>query len=250
MKCGGAGSLGVSHSVRRTNASGFAAPRWYQVNVTGGTVAAAIPQATTWDPDGANVIHRWMPSVALDRAGNLAMGYSTSNATTEFPSIKYAPRLPGDPVNTFSQTEQTFFTGTPSQTGTNRRADLYPSMNASKPGLGSASASSIAVTDGSTTTQNFSLTAAPPSACITDTTQTDFQTGVPSASVDLNTSPGDVTLSNAPAVDQSNTAGTTTGTGFGTPHCCPHPPPPAPPHPLRPACPPPCRRALPHTPPP
>ena len=95
-------------------------------------------------------------------------------------------------------------------------AGMYPSMNASKPGFGSASASSIAVTDGNTTTQNFSLTAAPPSACITDTTQTDFQTGVPSATVDLNTSPGDVTLSNAPAVDQSNTAGTSTGTGFGS----------------------------------
>src|SRR5260221_6004633 len=50
--------------------------------------------------------------------------------------------------------------------------------------------------------------------------QTDFQTGVPSATVDLNTSPGDVTLSNAPAVDQSNTAGTSTGTGFGTPNWC------------------------------
>ena len=30
-------------------------------------------------------------------------------------------------------------------------------------------------------------------------------------------SPGDVTLLNAPTVDQQNTAGTTTGTGFGTP---------------------------------
>ena len=28
---------------------------------------------------------------------------------------------------------------------------------------------------------------------------------------------GDVTLSNAPSIDQQNTAGTTTGTGFGTP---------------------------------
>ena len=53
------------------------------MNVTGGTVAANIPQAATWDPDGANVIHRFMPSLAVDRAGNMALGYSTSSSTTK-----------------------------------------------------------------------------------------------------------------------------------------------------------------------
>jgi len=57
-----------------------------------------------------------MPSLALDRAGNMAMGYSTSS-TTAFPSMAYAGRLAGDPVNTFSQTEQTFFTGTARKRG-------------------------------------------------------------------------------------------------------------------------------------
>lgn len=306
----GVESLWVPHTVRRANTTGFAAPRWYQVDVTGGTVAANLPQATTWDPDGANVIYRFMPSLAVDRAGNMALGYSTSSSTT-FPSMAYAGRLAGDPVNTFSQTEQTMFTGTGSQTGTTRWGDYsamtldpngctfwytneyanpadqtfnhrwltkfgsfgpftgctpfgaggtisgtvttnpggapiqgatvslgnrttttngsgnysftsipagtYPGMTASKPGNNSASASSIAVTDGNTTTQNFSLTAAPASCCFTDTTQSDFQTGV-GTTVDLNTSPGDVTLANTPTVDQQNTAGTTTGTGFGTPN--------------------------------
>src|SRR5205807_3517095 len=122
----GAESLWVSHTVRRGNTSGFAAPRWYQVNVSGGTVASPILQATTWDPDAANVLHRWMPSLALDRAGNLAMGYSTSSSTA-FPSMAYAGRLAADPVNTFSQTEQTFFTGTASQTGSTRWGD-YSAM--------------------------------------------------------------------------------------------------------------------------
>jgi hypothetical protein len=311
---GGTESLWLPHTVRRGNTTGFAAPRWYQVDVTGGNVNANIPQAATWDPDGANVINRFMPSLAIDRAGNMAMGYSTSNGTApNFPSIKYAGRLAADPINTFSQTEQTFFIGTASQTGTTRWGDYsgmtldpdgctfwytteyanpadqtfnhrwltkfgsiqafpgcvpvgaggtvsgtvtvnpggapipgatvqlgvghstttdgagnysftgipagtYPSMTASKPGFFPGSASSIVVTDGGTTTQNFSLTAAPPSACLTDTTQADFQTGVASATLDINSSPGDVTLSNAPASDQANTAGTTTGTGFGTPN--------------------------------
>jgi hypothetical protein len=334
---GGTESLWLPHTVRRpgtcssvcppTQPNGTAAPRWYQVNVTGGTVNLAIPQAATWDPDGASITNRFMPSLALDRAGNMAMGYSVSSAVNEplgtspatnctacvntFPSIMYAGRLAADAVNTFSQTEQTFFVGTASQTGTTRWGDYsgmtldpngctfwytseyanpadqtfnhrwltkfgsfgpfagctpvgaggtvsgtvtvnpggapisgatvnlgarstttdgsgnysftsipagtYPTLTASKPGFVSGSASSIVVTDGGTTTQNFSLTAAPASACLTDTTQADFQTGVASATVDLNTSPGDITLSNAPVSDQANTAGTTTGTGFGTP---------------------------------
>jgi hypothetical protein len=124
---GGVESLWVPHTVRRGNTTGFAAPRWYQVNVTGGTVAASIPQAATWDPDAANVLHRWMPSLAVDRAGNLAMSYSTSSAT-EFPSIRYAGRLASDPVNTFSQTEQTLFAGTASQTTSTRWGDYSSVM--------------------------------------------------------------------------------------------------------------------------
>src|SRR5258705_2664476 len=112
----GVESLWTPHTVSRA-AGGLAAPRWYQVNVTGGTVAGAIPQAATWDPDAANTINRFMPSLALDRAGNMALGYSTSNNTTEFPSIKYAGRLSTNPANTLSLTAQIFFTGTASQTG-------------------------------------------------------------------------------------------------------------------------------------
>ena len=86
---GGVESLWATHTVRRANTTGFAAPRWYQVNVTGGTSRRTSPQAATWDPDAANVMHRFMPSLAVDRAGNMALGYSTSSATTK-PAIKYA----------------------------------------------------------------------------------------------------------------------------------------------------------------
>jgi uncharacterized repeat protein (TIGR01451 family) len=306
---GGVESLWNTHTVRRGNTTGFAAPRWYQLDVSGGTVAANIAQAATWDPDAANVIHRFMPSLAVDRAGNMAIGYSTSNATTEFPSIKYAGRLAGDPINTFSQTEQTMFTGTASQTTSARWGDYttmtldpdgctfwytnqyanpvsqaanmrwktrvgsfkyaectpvgeggtlsgtvtatvggapisgatvelgarttttngsgfysftglpagtYPEVTASAPGYESESFTSIVITDGGTTTQDFSLDTAPASACLTDTTQADFQTGT-GEDVDLDSSPDEVILLNAPNLDQQNTAGTTTGTGFGTP---------------------------------
>src|SRR5205085_11090503 len=112
---GGAESLWVAHTVRRAT-NGAAAPRWYQLNVTGGAVAPNTVQGTTWDPDGANTFYRFMPSLAVDRNGDLAMGYSKSNATTN-PQIKYVGRLAGDPVNTFSQSEQTLIDGTGTQTG-------------------------------------------------------------------------------------------------------------------------------------
>jgi uncharacterized repeat protein (TIGR01451 family) len=114
---GGAESLWATHTVRRANTTGFAAPRWYQVNVTGGTVAANLPQATTWDPDGANVMHRFIPSLAINRAGDMALGYTTSSSTTK-PALKYAGRLAADPINTFSQTEQLLIQGAGTQTGT------------------------------------------------------------------------------------------------------------------------------------
>lgn len=112
---GGHESLWAVHTVRRAT-NGLAAPRWYQVNVTGGTVAPSIPQAATWDPDGANVLSRFIPSVAVNRNGDLAVGYSTSSSTTK-PAIKYAGRLAGDPINTFSQTEQVLVQGTGTQLG-------------------------------------------------------------------------------------------------------------------------------------
>src|SRR5262249_50322881 len=112
---GGAESLWVTHTVTRPGLSLYPAPRWYQVNVTGGTVATNIPQAATWDPDGADVMYRFNPSVAVNRQGDMGKGYSTSSDTT-YPAIKYAGRLAGDPINTFSLTEQVLVQGTGAQT--------------------------------------------------------------------------------------------------------------------------------------
>ena len=98
-----------------TNANN-ATVRWYQANVTGGTVAANVVQGTTFDPDGANTFFRFMPASRVDRVGDMAVGYTKSNATTN-PQIKYAGRLVGDPVNTLGQTEQTLIDGTGAQSG-------------------------------------------------------------------------------------------------------------------------------------
>ncbi|MGH9829008.1 MAG: hypothetical protein ACREDR_37800, partial [Blastocatellia bacterium] len=53
------------------------------------------------------------------------------------------------------------------------------------------------------------------SGCLTDTAQIDFEAGV-GTSVDLISSPGDVTLLDAPAIDQQNTTLGTSGVGVTT----------------------------------
>ncbi len=289
----GAESVWNAHTVLG-GAAGTAAPRYYQTAVTGGVVAAATTQASTFAPD--TTVNRYIPSVGVDRAGNMALGYSASSASL-FAAIRYAGRLAGDPVNSLSQTEASLVEGSGGQTSYTRWGDYsamttdpdgcrfwytsqyyvttgtdaqtrigafaypgcvpagsgalqgtvtaavggapiagatvalgtrtattngsgvysfatlpsgtYPGATASATAFNPVAASGIVIGSG-TTTQNFSLAAAPTSACLVDTTQANFQAGV-QANVDLTTTPGSVTLLDADKLDQQNT---TLG-GFG-----------------------------------
>jgi hypothetical protein len=97
--------------------------RWYQFNVTGGTFPATPVQQQTWT-NGNDGLYRFMPSIAVDNAGNTAIGYSTSNSTN-FPGIRYAGRLATDPSNDLGQGENTMFSGTGSESDTNGRWGDY-----------------------------------------------------------------------------------------------------------------------------
>jgi hypothetical protein len=121
---GGVESLWQSHTVRNPTTSGVSAVRYYQTDVTGGTVASNTTQAFTHAPD---TINRYMPSVAVDHAGDMAIGYSASTATL-FPAIRYAGRLAADPVNTLPQTETSLIEGTGSQNSSTRWGD-YSAMS-------------------------------------------------------------------------------------------------------------------------
>src|SRR5207249_1519461 len=111
-KIGSAESLWVVHSVQNSGATNR--PQWAQINVTGGTIATTPIQQQIYGPDAT--LHRWMGSIAADKDGNVALGYSTSNATSpNFPSIAYSGRLVGDPANTLPQTETQLIAGNGSQ---------------------------------------------------------------------------------------------------------------------------------------
>jgi len=106
-------------------ASGVAGIRWYEVRSP--FSSPVVHQQGTYAPGTSDGIHRWMASIAMDGDGNMALGYSASNASM-FPSVWYTGRLAGDALGTMPQGEAAIVNGTGSQTGSNRWGD-YTSMN-------------------------------------------------------------------------------------------------------------------------
>src|SRR5579859_7319783 len=100
-------SLVVNHSVVAGSGGGV---RWYEIQNPSGTPTVA--QQSTFAPD-AN--YRWMGSVAMDQAGDLALGYSVSSSSVS-PSVRFAGRVPTDPASTL-EAEVNIVSGTGSQSG-------------------------------------------------------------------------------------------------------------------------------------
>ena len=116
----------ISHSVTvNPGSSNVTGIRWYDVspsfsNINVGvsaTMSTAINQQSTFSPDAD---YRWMSSIAMDRVGNVAVGYSRSSAS-RFPSVAVALGLAGQ-TNTLSQ-EMIVRAGSGSQTSYTRWGD-------------------------------------------------------------------------------------------------------------------------------
>jgi hypothetical protein len=124
----GTESLWASQTVNNNqNGTGPTAIRWYQFDVTGGTIPATPVQQQTFD-NGGDGLWRWMPSITVDANGNMAIGYSVSSTTID-PSIKWAGRLANDPLNTLGQGEALMIAGGGHQTSTSGRWGDYSYMS-------------------------------------------------------------------------------------------------------------------------
>jgi len=103
-------ALVLNHTVIANATTGQMGPRWYEVR-NPGSATPTIFQQSTFGPTGmTDPLYRWMSSIAMDHSGDIAIGYSTSS-NVNFPSIAYAGRLLGDPVNMLSQGEAQMFAG-------------------------------------------------------------------------------------------------------------------------------------------
>ena len=112
-------SLVVNHSVVAGSGGGV---RWYEIQNPSGTPSVA--QQSTFAPDSS---YRWMGSVAMDHVGDMALGYSVSDATSVHPSVFYTGRLSTDPASTM-ESEVNVITGTGSQNGSLSRWGDYSAM--------------------------------------------------------------------------------------------------------------------------
>ena len=71
----GVESVMLSHSVDTTpGTTDLTGVRWYEMRITGNPYAAAVYQSATQAP--ATGEYRWMSSIAMDKAGNVLLGYS------------------------------------------------------------------------------------------------------------------------------------------------------------------------------
>jgi hypothetical protein len=117
-------SMVTSQSVEA--APGVAGMRWYEIRRSPAGAYSVYQQGTYAPNDG---VHRWMGSIAQDRKGGMALGYSVVNGVNVFPGIRYTGRLAGDPLGQMPLGEGTIVNGTGVQTSTNSRWGDYTSMN-------------------------------------------------------------------------------------------------------------------------
>jgi hypothetical protein len=116
-------SMVTNHTVD-VDGTGRAGIRWYELRNTG--AGWSIYQQGTYSPDANN---RWMGSVAMNTHGDIALGYSVSNATDVYPSIRYTGRLANDPLGQMTLAEQTIIAGSGYQSGSSARWGDYSMMS-------------------------------------------------------------------------------------------------------------------------
>jgi hypothetical protein len=113
----------VTHNVNDTTA---VAARWYEFRAPadGSTNLSLYQSGQT--PDDSE--YRWMGSIARDKLGNIALGYSrSSGAHDDYPSIYYSGQTAGDPPGT-TEREALIKQGSGSQRDTVNRWGDYSSM--------------------------------------------------------------------------------------------------------------------------
>ena len=112
----GAESIVAVHSVNTEAAAGGV--RWYQFRVAKDRSVKLLQQGT-FAPDA---FYRWMASPAIDRFGNIGIGYSFGG-TPHFAGQRFAGRLPSDPPGVLTLRETILAEGAAAQTNTVRWED-------------------------------------------------------------------------------------------------------------------------------
>ncbi|MEI2692079.1 MAG: carboxypeptidase-like regulatory domain-containing protein [Anaerolineae bacterium] len=95
--------------------------RWFELRKTGANWT--LFQEGTYAPGS---VSRWMGGIAMDKSGNIALGYNVGSSST-YPSLRYVGRLASDSAGTMPRGEYTIVNGSAAN-ASNRYGD-YSSMN-------------------------------------------------------------------------------------------------------------------------
>ncbi len=104
------------HSIN--TAAGGGGVRWYEFRLNN-TRDPVLYQQGTYAPDS---LYRWLPSMAIDRKGNIGVGYSFGGSTN-FPGQRFAARLASDPAGQLTFHETVLVQGEASQKNQSRWED-------------------------------------------------------------------------------------------------------------------------------
>lgn len=96
----GVPGMWTTHPLKSGGVTGM---RWYEIRFAEDE-APFFYQQGTYQPNNQ---YRWMGSLGVDQAGNMALGYSVSKSNMH-PAIRYAGRLRTDPTGTLAQGEALF----------------------------------------------------------------------------------------------------------------------------------------------
>jgi hypothetical protein len=107
-KIGNRESIVAVHSINTS--SGGGGVRWYEFRISKDR-SVKLHQQGTYAPDG---FYRWMASPAIDRLGNIGIGYSFGGAS-HFVGQRFAGRLAKDPVGKLTLQETVLVEGEGSQ---------------------------------------------------------------------------------------------------------------------------------------
>ena len=117
-------SMVVNHSVQASGSGKAAsAVRWYEIRDPN-TTPTVYQQGTFGG--GSSTSANWMGSIAMDKNGDIALGYSTSSATVK-PSIYFTGRVPTDALNTLETAKKVVAGGGVQKSSDDRWGD-YSSM--------------------------------------------------------------------------------------------------------------------------
>ena len=109
-------SIVAVHSINTS--SGGGGVRWYEFRIDDKREVKLFQQGT-YAPDNN---YRWMGSPAMDKYGNIGIGYSFGGAS-HFPGQRFTGRLAGDPPGILTLREEVLVEGKASQTNTMRWMD-------------------------------------------------------------------------------------------------------------------------------